>query len=161
MGKRKLRNKTLAATLTKIDPSIFKPKLPAVSQHATQDGTRVTSTINPNVQPPPPVDPIIFNFDPESINEDPVAYDGEEDGTGGGYHVSRVCNLARRCVPRLTVTRTTRSCCGGVNATYFLTNLSDLKARECPRMATVNSAATKARSAALIALRFSSSVGNA
>ena len=160
MGKRKPRNKTLVKTLTKIDPSIFKPKPAAVSQYATQNGTCVTSAVNPIVQPPPPVDPIVFNFDLESIDEDPVAYDGEEDGTGEGYYVSRVCNLACRCVPRLTVTRTTHSYCGGTNATYFSMNLSDLKAGECPWMAIVNSAATKARSGVLIALRFSYSVGD-
>ena len=93
MGKRKFKNKTLATTLTKIDPSIFESKPVAVSQHAAQNGIRVTTTINPVVQPPPPFNPIIFNFDPESIDENPVAYNEEEDGTGG-YYVSRVCNIA-------------------------------------------------------------------
>ena len=82
-------------TLTKIDPSILKPKPAAVSQHAARNGTRVTATINPLVHFPPPVDPIVFNFDPESIDENPIAYCGEEDRTGG-YYVSRVCNVTRR-----------------------------------------------------------------
>ena len=97
MGKRKSRNKTLVTTLMKIDPSTIKPKPTAVSQHATQNGMRVTAAINPVVQLPPPVDPIVFNFDPESPDEDPVAHYEEEDCTGG-YYVSRVCNITHCCV---------------------------------------------------------------
>ena len=160
MGKRKPRNKTLATTLTKIDPEILKPKPPAVSQHAASNGARVTATINPVVQLPPPVDSIIFDFDLESIDENPVAYCGEEDHTGA-YYVSRVRDITRRCVPGLTLTRTTRSYCGGMSAIYFSKNLSDSKAEECLQTAIVNSAPTKARSAVLIVSRFSSFVGNA
>jgi len=161
MGKRKPRNKTLATTLTKIDPSILKSKPAAVSQHAARNGTRVTTAINPLVHPPPPVDPIVFNFDPESIDESPIAYCGEEDRTGG-YYVSRVRNVTCRFFfSRLTLTRTTRSYCGGMNVTYFSKNLSDSKAGGCLQMAIVNSAGTKARSAVLIVSRFSSFVRNA
>ena len=157
MGKRNTRNKTLTTTLTKIDPSILKLGPTAVSQHAAEDGTRVTTTVNPVVQFPSPADPIVFGFDPEGIDEDPVVCNGGGDGTGG-YYVSRVCNIACRCVSRLTVTRTTHSYCGGVNATYSLMNLFDSKAEGCPRTAFVNFAVTGARFAVLIVLQFSSFV---
>ena len=160
MGKRKPRNKTLATTLTKIDPSILGLNPVAVSQHAARNGARVTTPVNPVIQPPPPVDPIVFDFDPESLDENPVAYDGQEDSTEG-YCLPRVCVIARRYVPRLIATRTIHSCCGGMNAAYFSMNLSGSKAGECSQMAIVNSAATKARSVALIVLQFSSFARNA
>ena len=144
----------------KIDPSTLGLNPVAVSQHAARNGARITMTINPVVPPPPPVDPIVFDFDLESIDENSIAQNGEEDSTEG-YCVSQVCAIARCYVLMLTTTRTTHSGCGGVTATYFLMNLSDLKAGECLWMTIVNSAATKAHSVALIALRFSSFVVNA
>ena len=160
MGKRKPRNKTLATTLTKIDPSILGLNPVAVSQHATQNGMCITTTINPITRLSPPVDPIVFNFDPESIDENSIAFNGEEDSTEG-YCVSRVCVTARCYIPRLTATRTTHSCCGRMNATYISMNLSNLRAGECSRMAIVNSAATMVRSVALIVSRFNSFVASA
>ena len=91
MGKRKGKTKTL----TKIDPSILKPKLQAISQHAADNGTHVTTTVNPNLQPP--VDPYHL-LDPATFDADASGFDGEclEDGgdnddVSRGYYVSRVC----------------------------------------------------------------------
>jgi hypothetical protein len=90
MGKRKSKNKTL----TKIDPSILKPKLIAVSQHAAHDGARVTTTVNPaRVLPVSPVDPLAFDFDPGGFNEDfeEDEEDQEEESILREYYVARVC----------------------------------------------------------------------
>jgi hypothetical protein len=85
MGKRK----TKLNTLTKIDPSVLISRPPAVSQHVTARGTRVTTTVRPG-QPPviqdPPLDSAIFDtgIDDEHLE------DGGDD-VSKAYYVSRVC----------------------------------------------------------------------
>lgn len=90
MGKRKVKSRTL----TKIDPRILKPRLVAISQHATRGGARVTATVNPvRVLPVSPIDPLAFDLDPGDFNEG-FEDDEEEPGEGDiskGYYVARVC----------------------------------------------------------------------
>jgi len=152
------RRKAAKTTLTKIDPSILIPKPVAVSQHAARNGTRVTMTVNPTKPPVPLVDSLNFNLDPENFNEEPTGGTVSEEEFSRGYYVARVCVLACCCMRRLIFVRTIHSCYGGRNASYFLKNLFDSKAGECPQMADANSAATKARTVALIVLRSSSFV---
>lgn len=76
MGKRKKGNQVL----TKIDPSALKPKPLAISQHAAQDGTRVTTTVKPVRQAlPAPVDPFVFNANPADFEEELSEDDGSEE----------------------------------------------------------------------------------
>ena len=159
MSRRKAGKRT---TLTKIDPSILIPKPVAVSQHAAQNGARVTMTVNPASQPlVPPLDSLDFNLDPENFNEELAGGTVSEEEFSRGYYVTRVCVLARCCTCRLIFVRTIHSCYGGRNASFSLKSLFDSKARECPLMANANSAATKARTVALIVSRSSSFVEDA
>lgn len=162
MTRRKAGKKT---TLTKIDPSILMPKPVAVSQHAAQNGARVTMTVNPTSQPLVPpldsLDSLDFNLDPEKFNEEPTGGTVSEEEFSRGYYVTRVCALASCCTCRLIFVRTIHSCYGGRNASFSLKSLFDSKAGECPLMANANSAATKAHTVALIVLRSSSFVEDA
>ena len=100
MKKRKsrLQNKTL----TKIDPSILRPKPLAISQHTSSSCTPVTTTINP-VQPSfaPPSEPTLFEADPSSLAGDCLSDEGsdsnegndDEDNVARGYYAGRVCNF--------------------------------------------------------------------
>lgn len=79
MGKRKAKSETL----TKIDPSTLKLKPLAVSQHATGNRRRVTTTLKP-IRPPlatPLPDPGIFNAEPSNFTEQDLDH-GDEGGLG-------------------------------------------------------------------------------
>lgn len=86
-GKRKAKK-----TLTKIDPSTLKQRPQATSQHAADNGTRVTTTVNPILQPPviPGLDTFTFDADASNFDEEFL-----EDGGGAsrGYYVARVCTF--------------------------------------------------------------------
>lgn len=86
MGKRKAKN-----TLTKINPGVLKYKPVAVSQHASQGGARVTTTVNPICPPStaPPTDPF-FDPDPGNFSEECDEDDGTEEDVLREYYVSRV-----------------------------------------------------------------------
>jgi hypothetical protein len=103
-GKAKLR------TLTKIDPSILKPKPQAVSQHSRNDGTRITTTINHVPQPAAPAnfDPDVSNFIAKQLEGDST----DDEGVSRSYYVARVCPSPPSTFYtwRLTSARTTRSC---------------------------------------------------
>lgn len=93
MGKRKAKN----STLTKIDPSILKPKMVAVSQYAAHGGARVTTAVNPIRAPPvSSIDPFAFDFgfDSHVENEEEDEEDEDEQGeddVSKKYYVARVC----------------------------------------------------------------------
>ena len=86
MGKRKAKS-----TLTKIDPSILKPKLCAISQHAAENGGRFTTTVRPTHRPPEDLPNFAANT--SSLNEEYVEGDETDDDVSRGYYVARVCNL--------------------------------------------------------------------
>lgn len=87
MGKRKARNRTL----TKIDLSTLKFRPAAVSQHATQSGTRVTTSITPVRQPPaPPIDSIDFDLDPTNFDGEHSEDNLAEEDVSRAYYVTRV-----------------------------------------------------------------------
>jgi hypothetical protein len=162
MAKRKLKT----GTLTKIDPSILKPKPVATSQHAGHKGARVIATVNPVRQPLPPADSLGFNFDLENFDSDtghpgldPANIDEEcvDDGDSRGYYVARVRVFSLVISGYgLTIPRIIRSRYGGVNATYFYKNLFDLKVGGCPIMTLANSATRKASSGVSIVLQSNS-----
>lgn len=83
------KGKARLKTLTKIDPSILKPKPQAVSQHSKNDGTRVTTTINRAPQPVAPADfdPDVSNFIAKPLEGD----SSDDDGVSRSYYVARVC----------------------------------------------------------------------
>ena len=138
MGKRKTRSKTL----TKIDPSILESKPAAVSQHAAQNGARVTATVNPIFQPPlSPVNPLVFDLDPGNFNEEHLEDDVGDKDASRGYYVARVRAFACCCIRRLIVARIIHCSCGELSARYSSKNLSDSKAKEYPLMTAANSAA--------------------
>jgi len=104
MGKRKVKS-----TLTKIDPSLLKPKPYAISQHAAENGERVTTNIRPAHQPPE--DLPNFAADTSSFNEEYAEGDETDDDISRGYYVARVCSFPfflAFCTHRLTTARTTR-----------------------------------------------------
>ena len=154
------KHKSKKVTLTKIDPSILKPKPVATSQHASHTGARVIATVNPVRQPLPPADSLGFNLDLGNFDSDPGHPDldpgnvGEEcvdDDDSRAYYVARV-RVSSIVVfgYGLTTTRIIPSRYGGVNATYFFKNLFDLKVGGCPLMILANSVARKASSGASI-----------
>lgn len=100
MGKRK----TKTTTLTKIDPSILKLKPQAVSQHATDDGTRVITAVRPIRHPPVTpdslLDPTIFDAGVSSFYDEHSEDCDVDDGVSGGYYVSRVCFPPFYLLPR-------------------------------------------------------------
>lgn len=75
MGKRKAKNQTL----TKIDPSVLKPKPAAVSQHAACDGTCVTTAIKPPQPPVTPEDLFDFNVNPADVGDEWFEDDDDEE----------------------------------------------------------------------------------
>ena len=89
MGKRKRK----FDTLTKVDPNIFKPKpLAAVSQHAIDEKTRVTTPIRP-VLPrpaPTPLEPPIFDADPLNFAEECPSDDENVEDVSKGYFSAKV-----------------------------------------------------------------------
>jgi len=89
MGKRKRKFNTL----TKIDPNIFKLKpLVAVSQYATDDKTRITTSIHPILPSPAPtrLEPPIFDADPSNFAEE-CPSDGENaEEVSKGYFSAKV-----------------------------------------------------------------------
>jgi len=91
MAKRKVKK-----TLTKIDPSILKPKPQAISQHAADDGIRVTTTVEPvypPVAPDPLLDPAILEAIFDAETSDLTGDEDFDDGVSRGYYVARVCVL--------------------------------------------------------------------
>lgn len=89
MGKRKAKS-----TLTKIDPSILKPKLCAISQHAAENGGRFTTTVRPAHRPPEDLPNFAANT--SSFNEEYAEGNETDDDVSRGYYVARVCNLPDR-----------------------------------------------------------------
>ena len=87
------RHKTAkSTTLTKINPSVLKPKPVAVSQHAAQDGTHITKAVNPIRQPPVPlVDPLAFSLGLENFNEESTGDVINGEDISRGYYVAWVC----------------------------------------------------------------------
>ena len=85
MGKRFKSKKTL----TKIDVSTLRPKVQAVSQHASEDGTPITAPVNPVCDLVEDLD----SFNADALNsmdkylEDVVS----EDEAAREYYVARVC----------------------------------------------------------------------
>ena len=86
-----MASKRKKTTLTKIDPSSLKAKPQAVSQHATDDGIRVTTAVNPIPDPPPfaPADLDDFTADLERL-VDEYLEDDTLDDVSRGYYVARV-----------------------------------------------------------------------
>jgi len=75
----------------KIDPSILKPKLAAVSQHVAHGGACITTTINPVHQPQaPPFDPLGFDPDPANFSEEHFEDDGSEEEIAREYYMAQV-----------------------------------------------------------------------
>lgn len=68
------------ATLTKIDPALLKPRVaPAVSQHKSSGGERVTTTVNPvqpRTTPVPLQEPALFCADPPNFTKDCLGGEG-------------------------------------------------------------------------------------
>jgi len=153
----------LKRTLTKIDPSILKQKLPAISQHATDSGSRVTTTVEP-VLPPiiqdPLLDPTFFGADVSDVGEGSFEDGGGDDGVSGGYYVARVrISLLPPFTWKLIAIRTTHSSYGGLNVIFTSRSSYDSKGKEYSlTMVAANSAARKACIAALIVKRSDSSV---
>jgi hypothetical protein len=120
MGKRKTKK-----TLTKIDPSILKLGLHAVSQYAAGDGARVTTTVKPSRQLPAILEDLPdFSANTSGFNE-PTEGNDTEDDVSRGYYVARVCDFSFFSAfqtPGLTVARITHSCCGRLNATFTSTS---------------------------------------
>ncbi|KAF9782642.1 hypothetical protein BJ322DRAFT_1022239 [Thelephora terrestris] len=88
MGKRKLKNKTL----TKIDPSIFKAKPQAVSQHATNDGECVVTAVelsHPSLAPESLLYPDLFDADIKNLDDEGLEDDGANEGVPKGSYVGR------------------------------------------------------------------------
>ena len=89
--------KTKVNTLTKIDPSLLRQH--AISQHATDDGIRVTTALKPS-RPPvvqdPLQDPVIF--DAGMLNHDDENLEDGDDDISRGYYVSRVCDFLASCL---------------------------------------------------------------
>jgi len=113
-------HRTKVKTLTKINPSVLKPKLEAVSQHSAGDGKRVTTAVKPVRQPPASPHPLqdldIFCADVSGFNEEHLE-DDEGDEVGRGYYVARVCtSRSLRSTWRLIPARTTQCYCGSLNA---------------------------------------------
>ena len=100
MGKRKKR----FDTLTKIDPSTLRPKpLAAVSQHAIDDKTRVTTSIRPVLPRPTPTPPEapIFDADPLNFAEE-YPSDGENaEDVSEGYLSAKVRSFHVPSSPQL------------------------------------------------------------
>ena len=139
MGKRKTKSKNL----TKIDPSLLKPKPVAISQHVAPNGLHVTTAVNPILEHLVPlVGPLGFDFDPASFDGE----HSEDDVTGEDYYAAQV--HASHPLPHFeadTVVRMIRSYNGRrTNATHSLKRMSDSKVREYLPTAIVNSAAKKA-----------------
>lgn len=91
MAKRKLKTNTL----TKIDPSVLKPKPLAVSHHATDSGIRVTTALNP-VRPPlatPLLEPDIFDADPSNFAEEGSDFCDSDGDVSKGYFTAQVSRL--------------------------------------------------------------------
>ena len=87
MAKAKVKN----TTLTKINPSVLRPKPAAVSQHAALDGTRVTTAVNPvHVPPIPPTDSLAFDLDFGDLDKDLEEEEEEEADILKEYYVARV-----------------------------------------------------------------------
>ena len=82
-------------TLTKIDPRSLKAKPQVVSQHVTDDGIHVTTTINPVHDPPsvPPADTDEFSADLENLVQECLEDDSIGDDISRGYYVARVCGV--------------------------------------------------------------------
>ena len=88
MGKRKVKNKTL----TKIDPSVFKPKPQATSLHDAGNGIRVTTTVKltgPSQPPEALLDSAAFHVDIPNTTDDVIGED-----VSRGYYVARVCSFS-------------------------------------------------------------------
>lgn len=91
MGRRKGKNKS--ENITKIDPSTLNPKPFAVSQHAANDGTRVTTVVKPIHQPPTSQADLAntFSADVQDSEGEHLEDDGGNDDLSRGYYVTRVC----------------------------------------------------------------------
>ena len=89
MGKRKVKKNN---NFTKIDPSTLKSKPQAVSQHAANDGKRVTTTINPP-PPPPPLDPNALDRDLGNFSEENLGDESGDDEMAREYYASQVRSL--------------------------------------------------------------------
>lgn len=159
-----VRQQAKKSTLTKIDPSsLKKPKPKASSQHATQNGRRVTTSVKPAYQPPPALEPLL---DPAIFGEDVQDFDDEDfedadadEGTSRGFYVARVRILSPLpSAPGLITTRITHFSCGGRSVITTLRRLYDLKAEAYLPMAVANSAAARGCTVVSIVLLFSSCV---
>lgn len=87
MSKRKAKGRLLM----KIDPHVLKLKPQATSQHAAENGTRVTTTIKPGCQPP--VVPVVFGADTLDFEDDHLEHGSSNDDVVNEYHVTQVCAL--------------------------------------------------------------------
>ena len=162
MGRQKSKRKTL----TKIHPSLLKPRPQAISQHAADKRTLITTTVNLTSRAPPPLEPLpdvgISDADLQNLIDENLRDDGAEEDISRGYYVARVCNLfPPPPVLKLIVTRTTRSYFGGQSVICSSRNLYDSKAGVYLPAAVVNSAARMARTVALTVFPFSSFVRGA
>lgn len=104
------KRRSKKTTLTKIDPASLRPKLQAISQHASEDGTTVTTAVNPPRNPPPFDESDIFNANPLNFKGDSLGDDSNEDEVAREYYVARVCSSHLFNALRLTVVRTTHYC---------------------------------------------------
>ena len=91
-----MASKRKKTTLTKINPSSLKVKPQGVSQHADDDGIRVTTAVNPIPDPPPftPADPDDFTADLERLVEEYLGDDIVGDDISRGYYIARVRSLS-------------------------------------------------------------------
>ena len=92
MGRRK---KSSNENVTKIDPRTLALRLHAVSQHAANDGTRVTTALKPILRPPAQTAPSDFKHAPNtsSFDDEYLEDDGEIDDPSRGYYVAWVCGI--------------------------------------------------------------------
>ena len=87
---KKRKSRLYRQTLTKIDPSILKPKFTAISQHATGSRGRVTTIVNPVLSPEPTVfDTDLLTFAEKHLrdedNNDNDVGDNDNDVARGYY----------------------------------------------------------------------------
>lgn len=79
----------------KINPRILKPKLAATSQHAANDGTRITTAVNPiRASRVTLFDPLAFGLDLGGLNvgvEEGEEEEEEEEEVSKVYYVDQVC----------------------------------------------------------------------
>ena len=81
-------------TLTKINPASLRPKIQATSQHAAENGTTVTTTVNPPRDLPLFEESDNFDANPSNFNDDHFRDDANEEEVAKEYYVSRVRSFA-------------------------------------------------------------------